>query len=156
LTAFDLDQSSIDAARRNARSAGLGERINFEVRDAANPGHTHRYDLVTAFETIHDMAKPVEALAAMRGLVADGGIVLVVDEKVRDEFAADPGNLERLYYGFSVLHCLPAGMASQPSAGTGTVMRPDVLRRYAQQAGFRDIEIQPIDHDFWRFYRLMP
>ncbi len=152
--AFDLDESSIQAARRNAGAAGLGERITFEVRDAADPHLRQQYDLVTAFETIHDMARPIEALAAMRGLVRDGGIVVVVDENVKDTFTVDPGDIERLYYGWSVLHCLPAGMASQPSAATGTVMRPATLRGYAQQAGFRDIEILPISHDFWRFYRL--
>ena len=44
--------------------------------------------------------------------------------------------LERFFYGFSTLCCLPAGLAEQPSAGTGTVMRPSTLRTYAQDAGF--------------------
>jgi hypothetical protein len=35
-------------------------------------------------------------------------------------------------------------------------MRPDTLRRYAQEAGFLGVEILPIEHDFWRFYRLLP
>ena len=54
-----------------------------------------------------------------------------------------------------MLHCLPVGMADQPSAATGTVMRPDTLRRYAREAGFRDVEILPIDNFFFRFYRLL-
>jgi hypothetical protein len=46
-------------------------------------------------------------------------------------------------------------MAHQPSAGTGTVMRPSTLKGYAQEAGFTDLEILPIkDFGFWRFYRL--
>jgi hypothetical protein len=67
-----------------------------------------------------------------------------------------PGDeLERLNYGWSALHCLPSGMVQQPSAGTGTVMRPTTLRRYAVQAGFAGVEVLPIDHDFWRFYGLV-
>jgi hypothetical protein len=46
--------------------------------------------------------------------------------------------------------------ADTPSAATGTVMRTHTVRAYAQQAGFRDVEIVPIEHDFWRFYRLNP
>jgi hypothetical protein len=46
-------------------------------------------------------------------------------------------------------------LANPPSAGTGTMMRPSVLRGYAVAAGFRDIEILPIEHDFFRFYRLI-
>ena len=64
--------------------------------------------------------------------------------------------VEGLMYGFSVLHCLPAGMVEQPSAATGTVMRPDTLRKYALEAGFRDVEILPIENFFFRFYRLIP
>jgi hypothetical protein len=54
-----------------------------------------------------------------------------------------------------VLHCLPVGMADQPSAGTGTVMRPATLTAYARAAGFSAVEVLPIDHDFLRFYQLV-
>lgn len=46
-------------------------------------------------------------------------------------------------------------MVQQPSAGTGTVLRPATLRRYALQAGFADVEVLPIEHDFWRSYGLV-
>lgn len=32
--------------------------------------------------------------------------------------------------------------------------RPETLRRYATEAGFAEIEVLPIETDFWRFYRL--
>jgi len=103
------------------------------------------------------MARPVDALRAARALLAEGGSVLVGDERAGEHFtapAADP--LDRLLYGFSVLHCLPVGRVDQPSAATGTVMRPHALRQYAQAAGFRTAEVLPIEHDVWRFYRLIP
>jgi hypothetical protein len=50
--------------------------------------------------------------------------------------------------------CLPDGMSHQPSAATGTVMRPDTLRAYARDAGFEDVEVLPIEAGFFRFYRL--
>jgi hypothetical protein len=59
-----------------------------------------------------------------------------------------------MYYGFSVLHCLPVGMVGEDPAGTGTVMRESTVRGYAQQAGFAGFEVLPIENDFWRFYRL--
>ena len=46
--------------------------------------------------------------------------------------------------------------AEPPAAGTGTVMRADTLRRYAAEADFRSVEVLPIDHVFFRFYRLYP
>jgi SAM-dependent methyltransferase len=153
---FDLDEASIRTAGANAAAAGLADRVTFHVRDAADPALAGRYDLVTAFETIHDMARPVEALRAMRGLVAAGGAVLIADERVGDTFTAPGTDVERLNYGFSVLHCLAVGMCDEPSAGTGTVMRAGTLRQYAAEAGFRGVEVLPIENDFWQFYRLTP
>jgi 2-polyprenyl-3-methyl-5-hydroxy-6-metoxy-1,4-benzoquinol methylase len=154
---FDLDPPSVELARTNAQEAGLGkERVRFDVRDAGDSEHAGRYDLVTAFECIHDLSQPVQALRAMRSLLRDGGVGLVVDERVRDAFAAEGDQVEGIMYGWSVLHCLPVGMADRPSAETGTVMRADTLRRYATDAGFRSVEILPIDNLFFRLYRLDP
>jgi hypothetical protein len=77
-----------------------------------------------------------------------------MDEKVTDEFTAPGDELQRLFYGFSILACLPNGRSHKPSAATGAVMRLPTLKRYALEAGFRDVEVAPIEHDFFRFYRL--
>jgi hypothetical protein len=53
-----------------------------------------------------------------------------------------------------VLYCLPTGLADAPSIGTGTVMRTDTFRDYAAAAGFDNVSILPIEHDFFRVYRL--
>ena len=151
---FDLDEASIALARDNARGAGLGDRVKFYLRDAGDPELAGRYDLVAAFECLHDMAQPVGALKAMRQLAGERGAVLVVDERVGDTFTAAGNDVEWMMYGWSILHCLPVGMADTPSAETGTVLRPDTLRRYAGEAGFRRTEILPIDNLFFRFYRL--
>ncbi len=151
---FDSDEPSIAAARAIAERNGLADRLTFTTHDAADPALAGRYDLVTIFEALHDMAHPVEALRTVRRLVAEGGAVIVMDERVGESFTAPADEIERLMYSASVLLCLPSGMAEQPSAGTGTVMRPDTVRRYASEAGFREVEILPIEHPFFRFYRL--
>jgi hypothetical protein len=110
---------------------------------------------VLAFECIHDMADPVGALRAMRALSGAHGVVVVMDQRVGESFAARNEDTEWFMYGFSVLHCLPVCMADQPSAGTGTVMRPDTLRQYALEAGFRDVAVLPIENYFYTFYRLI-
>jgi hypothetical protein len=35
-------------------------------------------------------------------------------------------------------------------------MRPETMRRYALDAGFRDVTVLPIEHPTFRFYRLDP
>jgi len=151
---FDSDEASVALARANVAEAGLAGRVTISARDVSDSALAGRYDLVTIFEALHDMSRPVDALRTARGLLADRGAVLVMDERVAETFTAPGDMIERMMYGFSVLCCLPTGLAEQPSAGTGTVMRPATLRRYALEAGFGDVEILPIANDLFRFYRL--
>lgn len=84
-----------------------------------------------------------------------GGALVVMDEAVAEEFAPNGDDLERLMYGFSLFICLPDGLSSPPSVGTGTVMRPSTLKSYAMGAGFTGFEVLPIEgFSFFRFYRL--
>ncbi|MBF6605124.1 MAG: class I SAM-dependent methyltransferase [Chloroflexi bacterium] len=152
---IDLDEPSIAAAGLNLRASELGDRVTFAVQDAADPVLAGRYDLVTIFEAVHDLARPVEVLAAARSLLAPGGAMIVMDERVAEEFTAPGDDVERLMYGFSILLCLTNSMAEDPSVATGTVMRPAALRAYAQAAGFADVAILPVEHPTWRFYRLV-
>lgn len=151
---FDLDQPSIRQAKLNAKQYNLNGRLSFQVRNASDPELSGQYDLVTAFECLHDMSDPVSALKSMRALAGDSGTVIVVDERVGETFQSSGNEIDWMMYGWSVLHCLPVGMADEPSAGTGTVMRPNILRRYALEAGFRRVEVLPIENYFFRFYRL--
>ncbi len=150
---FDVDRPSLDRARRHAEAAGVADRVRFREDDVRSLGGAD-YDLVTAFECVHDLADPVGVLSAVRALVAPDGAVLVADEKVAERFTAPGDEVERLMYGFSVTCCLPDGLSTRPSAGTGTVMRPSVLERYAREAGFAGVDVLPVEHDFFRFYRL--
>jgi 2-polyprenyl-3-methyl-5-hydroxy-6-metoxy-1,4-benzoquinol methylase len=152
---FDLNEDSIAEAKANAEAEDLTDQVTFQVRDAADPELSGKYDLAIAIECIHDMSRPVEALRAMRSMAGEDGAVLVVDERVGEDYTAPSDEIERLMYGFSIVHCLPVGMSEQPSAATGTVMRPETLRRYAAEAGFSRVEILPIENDLWRFYRMV-
>jgi precorrin-6B methylase 2 len=153
---IDLDEASIEDARRNLAGSGVEERVRFHNLDAADASFAHRFDLVTIFEALHDMPRPVDVLRTIRGMLADGGSVLIADERTEDSFTAPSTDRERLYYGFSILACLPSGMVGPDAAGTGTVMRVETLRRYATQAGFSGVDVLPIENDAWRFYLLRP
>jgi 2-polyprenyl-3-methyl-5-hydroxy-6-metoxy-1,4-benzoquinol methylase len=158
---FDLDADVIAAARRYAEQAGLSDRVTFAAIDAAGlgtagQGAAGRYDLVTIFEGLHDMSRPVEVLRAARGMLSPSGSVLIADELVAEEFTVPASDLERYCYGWSVLSCLPGAMGDPGTAATGAVMRPATLGRYAREAGFSGVEILPLETETWRFYRLSP
>jgi 2-polyprenyl-3-methyl-5-hydroxy-6-metoxy-1,4-benzoquinol methylase len=153
---IDLDEGSIARARAHAEREGLTDRLSFLHADAAAADGAGRYDLVTIFEALHDMANPVEVLEAARRLLAPGGAVLIGDERVEETFTAPSDGMDRMFYGYSIVACLPNGRVDSPSVATGTVIRPATLEAYARAAGFSSVTILPTEHDSFRFYRLDP
>jgi SAM-dependent methyltransferase len=153
---FDFDRESIEIAEENLRGSGVESQVRFHCENGAAADASEGYDLVTIFEALHDMANPVEVLANARSLLAPDGVVLVMDEKAAHEFHAPADQNEQLYYGFSVLWCLPLSRAEDPSAATGTAMRPHTMQGYAEAAGYGSFEVLDIDNDLFRFYLLRP
>ena len=150
---YDLDEVSIAVARKHAADAGVGDRARFEVRDAADSTVVGDYDLVMAIEMLHDMPDPVGILRTMKQLAGEHGTVLVVDERAAETFTVPASEMERFFYTFSTLHCLAVSMQNG-GVGTGTVIRPDTLRRYAAAAGFSAVEVLDVEHPQFLLYRL--
>ncbi len=151
---YDVDGPTVQLARRNVEAHGLAERVRVLQQSPAAQAPAGAYDLVMAFECIHDMPGPVAVLRAMRRMVSEDGHVLVADMAGADEFTPDGDLVQRALYGFSVLVCLPDAMSGNPEGATGTVMRPATMQRYARDAGFSAAVPLEVDHDFWRFYEL--
>jgi 2-polyprenyl-3-methyl-5-hydroxy-6-metoxy-1,4-benzoquinol methylase len=107
---FNLNPDVIAVATEKTQEAGVADRVRFAVVDAADPDLPGRSDLVTVFEALHDMSRPVEALRAARAMLAEGGSVVVADERVEDEFTALAPERERHAYSWSVVSCLPSAM----------------------------------------------
>jgi 2-polyprenyl-3-methyl-5-hydroxy-6-metoxy-1,4-benzoquinol methylase len=151
----DSDAASVEEARRHAERAGVD--VRFLV-----PGDTSTDDLaalapvdvVLVLEVLHDLADPVGLLTAARRALAPGGVVVVADEAVAESFTAPGDDLERMMYGWSVTHCLPASRAEAPSAALGTALRPATLAALAADAGFASCDVVDVDAGFFRIYRL--
>ena len=150
----DLDAASVAEAAALLAGDPVAARVGYRVGDASELAASGPYDLVCIFEALHDMAAPMETLAQARAALAEGGSVFVCDERVADVFTAPGDPVERLMYGWSVVHCLPASRAEQPSAALGTALRASTVVELGRAAGFGRVEVLPIDHDWFRFYRL--
>ena len=148
----DSDAASISEAIGHAEQEGASAQ--FIESDAAHLPRLGRFDAILLLECLHDMARPGDTLAACRAALKDGGSVIVVDENVASEFTAPGDLIERMMYGWSIGHCLPASMAEQPSAALGTALRPAVVHELAANAGFASSEIVDVDAGFFRVYRL--
>ena len=151
---YDGDEPSIELARRNAAEHGVADRVRFRTVDAsATPYGQGEYDAVFFFECVHDFGRPVEALAAARAAVADGGAVIVMDEGVGERpRVGDP--LETFFATASATWCLPQSRVAPDCEAPGAVMRPATLEAFARRAGWAGAEVLPIEHPVFRFYRL--
>ena len=152
----DSDDASVMDARANAEAGGVADRVRFEVADADAPVEPGSCDVAFYFEALHDLAHPVESLAAVRPALRPGGVVVVVDERAEEEFAPGGSEIERLLAASSVLHCLPVGRSQPDSAATGALLRPATMRAYAGRAGYVRTDVAPIEHDVFRFFVLTP
>ena len=137
LAGFDVDPPSVEMARAAARQAGVADRVSFRLAAGETLAEPDQFDAAFMFECLHDMPRPVEVLSSIRSAVRPGGLVVVMDEAVADEFQAPGDAVDQYMYGFSLFVCLPDGLSSAPSAGTGTVFRKPILVDYARRAGFR-------------------
>lgn len=152
---IDMDAASVEEAR--AHAAGAGVDVTFvHTTDprGGDVGADGPVDVVFVMEALHDMAHPTDVLRSVADALAPGGVVVVVDEAVADAFTAPGDLLERMMYGWSVTHCLPAGMTEDDGHPTGTVLRPSTLAALAADAGLGTCEAIDVDAGFFRVYRL--
>jgi hypothetical protein len=105
------------------------------------------------FESIHDMPYPIEALQKMRDVVSPDGAMLIGDVSMKETLEKNDF-VGKLYYNFSVLLCLPQLIDHANSVATGAAMTSSTFKKYAIESGFSKIEVLPIDHFLWTFYRL--
>jgi 2-polyprenyl-3-methyl-5-hydroxy-6-metoxy-1,4-benzoquinol methylase len=154
---IDIDRGSIERARRRAVDEGVADRVRFlmATEEAAAEGRG-AYDLVAIFEALHDMADPVSVLRGALDLLAPGGAVLIADERTDEAFNTAPDSMDRMFYGYSVLGCLPNGRIGPTTVATGTVIRAETVERFAREAGFAAVTVLPTEHGQFRFYRLDP
>ena len=154
IDAIDADSQSIDNAKKNVRNEGLENRISLHQSLIEKANFKEKYDLVMTFESIHDMPYPIEALQKMRDVVSADGAILIGDVSMKDKLEEKKDFSDKLYYNFSVLLCLPQSVNHANSVATGAAMTSSTLKKYAIESGFSKIDVLPIDHFLWTFYRL--
>jgi SAM-dependent methyltransferase len=145
-TGVDASQRAIEIARDEARAQGLSN-LRFEARDAALLGASDAFDWITAFDSIHDQARPAEVLAGIAAaLRPDGGFLMqdIAGTSAVHEDAAHP--LATFLYTVSCLHCMTVSLASG-GAGLGAMWGERTARRMLADAGFGEVEVKTLPHD---------
>lgn len=132
---FDYHDKSIEAARRKADEAGVGDRVKFEVAPAKSfPGSG--YDLVTFFDCLHDMGDPVGVAKHVREAMNDDGTWMIVEPFANDRYEENHNPVGRVYYSASTLICTPASRSQEVALGLGAQAGEGKLREVVTEGGF--------------------
>ena len=151
---YDFEAPAVEAAIELARSKGL-TNINFKVQDIAAWDELAKFDLVTAFDVIHDQADPARVLKNVRRALKDGGVYLMQDIKACSHLHDNKDHFVGTFlYTVSTTHCMTVSLANG-GAGLGTCWGRELAERMVGEAGFSTLETKELAHDPFNYYYIM-
>ena len=130
----DAHAASIETARVRAAEAGVADRIEFEAADARSFSG-RGYDLVTTFDSLHDMGDPVGAARHVREALVPDGTWMIVEPMAADRVEDNFTPVGRAYYAFSTLLCTTGSLSQDVGLAIGTQAGPARLREVIVDGG---------------------
>jgi SAM-dependent methyltransferase len=164
-TGYDISKEGIEAAREEAKQMGL-TNVKFEVRDVASINEHEKYDLITAFDVIHDQAQPAKVLKGIYNALHNkqeggeiggrGGIFLMQDMAASSKLEENMENpLGPTLYSISTMHCMTVSLAYN-GEGLGTVWGRQKAEEMLKEAGFSEnIEVREVPGDIFNYYYIV-
>jgi len=153
-TGYDLSEAAIAFANNEAREKGL-TNVTFIAKDVTDFNETvdsKQYDLVTTFDAVHDQAKPSNVLKGIFRVLKDDGVYLMQDIHASSNVHNNMDHpVGPLLYSLSTTHCMTVSLA-QGGDGLGTMWGREKAQELLTEAGFRNIEIHQLEHDFQNDY----
>lgn len=150
-TGYDFSEEGITRARTEAAAKGL-DNIRFEMRDAAALDEREKYDLITAFDAIHDQAQPARVLEGIARALRPDGTFLMQDIAGSSHVHR---NLEHpvgpFGYTISCMHCMSVSLA-QGGDGLGAMWGEEKAEEMLRASGFTRIEVRKLPHDLLNVY----
>jgi ubiquinone/menaquinone biosynthesis C-methylase UbiE len=150
-TGFDFSAEGVATGTSEAKSMGL-KNARFVEKDVSELGESEAFDFITAFDAIHDQAKPAEVLAGIAKALRPGGTYLMVDVKAsshQHENADHP--LGAFLYTVSTMHCMTVSLALG-GKGLGTAWGQQVALEMLADAGFTKVEVKEVPDDILNLY----
>ncbi len=150
-TGFDLCEDAVEMARKEACQRGL-QNVQFETRDVTRLDQPESYDLITAFDAIHDQADPAAVLRGIYHSLKSDGVFLMQDI---DSSSQLHKNLEHpigtFLYTISCMHCMTVSLA-RGGAGLGTCWGVELAQKMLTETGFRHVNLHRLEHDIFNCY----
>lgn len=151
---YDLCDDAIAAARDEAQRMQL-QNLRFETRDITQLNEPNRFDLVTAFDVIHDQKSPAVVLDQVYRAIKPGGTFLMQDIRASSYVENNLDHaLGPFLYTISTMHCMTVSLA-QDGQGLGTVWGEELAIKMLKEAGFDQPRIETLEHDILNNYYIM-
>ncbi|ANM29598.1 transcriptional regulator [Acidobacteria bacterium Mor1] len=145
-TGYDLCAETVAYAQEQARARGLAN-VRFEQMDVTRFDAVESFDLITAFDSIHDQAAPATVLSNISRALKKDGVFLMQDISASSEVQNNIGHpLAPFLYTISTMHCMTVSLA-QDGAGLGTCWGRELAEKMLREAGFTSVTINSLEHD---------
>jgi 2-polyprenyl-3-methyl-5-hydroxy-6-metoxy-1,4-benzoquinol methylase len=152
---YDASVDAVEAAQHRARMLGL-RNVRYEARDTARMAERRAFDLVTAFDAIHDQADPAGVLRNVAAAMRPGGVFLMQDIKACSRVAGNHDlPLGPFVYAVSCFHCMSVSLASG-GPGLGAAWGKELALDMLAAVGFRDVRVETLPHDMINLYYVAP
>jgi SAM-dependent methyltransferase len=148
---YDISPEALGAARGEASRRGL-RNVRFEARDVAEPIERGAFDLVTAFDAIHDQARPARVLANVAAALRPGGTFLMVEVRASSHHHQNADHPAGTFlYAMSCMHCVPVSLAAG-GPGLGAAWGEEKALDMLRAAGFRGVRVEQLPDDVLNNY----
>ena len=145
-TGYDLCADAIADAAVAAAKAGVAN-VTFAQRDLGDFDERAAFDLITAFDAVHDQKAPADLIRRYHAALRPGGLFLMQDI---GGSAHLENNLDfplaSFLYAVSTVHCTPVSLG-QGGEGLGTMWGWETAEAFLKAAGFAGIERHVLPHD---------
>jgi ubiquinone/menaquinone biosynthesis C-methylase UbiE len=155
---YDISKLALARAEENLSAAGVGNAAFHDASAESLPADG-RFDLITAFDCVHDMTDPAGVMRSVRRALKEDGTCLIADIKSKPTFAenVEHNPMAAMMYSVSVLSCLSSSMSEPSGAGLGTLgFTEAVAREMTSAAGFTRIKKHDFDHPVNVYYEVRP
>lgn len=126
--------------------------MKFESRDVSKIGDVERFDLITAFDAIHDQARPDVVLREIENALRPNGTFLMQDILASSHLEQNVDNpIASFLYTISTMHCMTVSLA-QGGAGLGTCWGRELAEKMLHEAGFSNVRVEKLPHDDMNYY----
>ena len=147
----DISHEGISSAKEEAKNMGL-TNVQFEIKDALLVEELGKFDLITAFDTIHDQAHPTKVLKAINASLNNDGFFLMQDIAASSKVEKNIDSLlAPTLYTISTMHCMSVSLAFD-GEGLGTMWGKELAVNKLTEAGFKDIKVKNVEGDIMNYY----